>query len=218
VTRVAKILGRVMGSNFTEGGKRERSKSLKGLINKTSLRGLSTEVEQYSIQESRPLKWPVHEDSYPDLRLRALSAVSHQSEVLANKDISNFLSLLSCSLKEFWPFEGLLLEEKKQLTLVYVNYIFFRIFPKFTFLVWLLIPNYCSCKGLFLYLTTFNDKHTHTHTHTHTHSVGLPWTSDQPVAETSTWQHTTLTRDRNPCPRLDSNPQSQEASGCRHRF
>ena len=98
---MAKILGRVMGSNFTEGGKRERSKSLKGLINKTSLRGLSTEVEQYSIQESRPLKWPVHEDSYPDLRLRALSAVSHQSEVLANKDISNFLSLLSCSLKEF---------------------------------------------------------------------------------------------------------------------
>jgi hypothetical protein len=27
-----------------------------------------------------------------------------------------------------------------------------------------------------------------------THSVGLLWTSDQPVAETSTWQHTTLTR------------------------
>ena len=26
------------------------------------------------------------------------------------------------------------------------------------------------------------------------HSVGLPWTSDQPVAETSTWQHTTLLR------------------------
>jgi len=25
------------------------------------------------------------------------------------------------------------------------------------------------------------------------HSVGLLWTSDQPDAETSTWQHTTLT-------------------------
>jgi hypothetical protein len=37
-------------------------------------------------------------------------------------------------------------------------------------------------------------------------SVGLLWTSDQPVAETSTWQHTTLTRDRHPCPRRDSNP------------
>jgi len=24
-------------------------------------------------------------------------------------------------------------------------------------------------------------------------SVGLPWTGDQSVAETSTWQHTTLT-------------------------
>ena len=27
------------------------------------------------------------------------------------------------------------------------------------------------------------------------HWVGLLWTSDQPYAETSTWQHTTLTRD-----------------------
>ena len=31
------------------------------------------------------------------------------------------------------------------------------------------------------------------------HSVGLLWTSDQPDAETCTWQHTTLTRDRHPC-------------------
>jgi hypothetical protein len=41
------------------------------------------------------------------------------------------------------------------------------------------------------------------------HSVGLLWTRDQLVAETSTWQHTTLTSDRHPCPRRDSNPQSQ---------
>ena len=34
------------------------------------------------------------------------------------------------------------------------------------------------------------------------------WKSDQPVAETSTWQHTT---DKHPCPRWDSNPQSQQA-------
>jgi hypothetical protein len=40
-------------------------------------------------------------------------------------------------------------------------------------------------------------------------SVGLLWTSDQPVAETSNWQHTTLTTDRYPCHRWDSNPQSQ---------
>jgi hypothetical protein len=39
-------------------------------------------------------------------------------------------------------------------------------------------------------------------------SVGLLWTSDQPVAETSTWQHTTLTTDRHPWPRWDSNPRS----------
>jgi hypothetical protein len=47
------------------------------------------------------------------------------------------------------------------------------------------------------------------------HSVGLLWTSDQPVAETSTWHHTTLTTDRHPCPRRNSTPQSQQASGRR---
>ena len=39
--------------------------------------------------------------------------------------------------------------------------------------------------------------------------------NDQLVAETCTWQHTTLTTDKHPCPRWDSNPQSQQASGRR---
>jgi hypothetical protein len=47
------------------------------------------------------------------------------------------------------------------------------------------------------------------------HSVGFLWTSDQQDAETSTSLHTTLTRDRHPCPRRVSNPQSQQASGSR---
>ena len=47
------------------------------------------------------------------------------------------------------------------------------------------------------------------------YSVGLIWTSDQPDTETSTWLHATLTTDRHPCPRKDSNPQSQQASGRR---
>jgi hypothetical protein len=46
-------------------------------------------------------------------------------------------------------------------------------------------------------------------------SVGILWTSDQLVAETSTWQHTTLTTDRHQCPRRDSNRQAQQASGWR---
>ena len=50
------------------------------------------------------------------------------------------------------------------------------------------------------------------------HSVGFLWTSDQPDAETSTWQHTTLTTDRHPCPRHDSNPQFQQASGRRPTY
>ena len=44
-------------------------------------------------------------------------------------------------------------------------------------------------------------------------SVGLVWTSDQLDAETSTWQHTTLTRDRYPCHQPGSNPQPQQANG-----
>ena len=47
------------------------------------------------------------------------------------------------------------------------------------------------------------------------HSIRLLWTRDQCFAETSTWQHTTLTTDRHPCLRWDSNPQSQQAIGRR---
>jgi len=39
--------------------------------------------------------------------------------------------------------------------------------------------------------------------------------SDQLVLETSTWQNTTLTRDKFPCLRRDSNTKSQQASGLR---
>ena len=45
------------------------------------------------------------------------------------------------------------------------------------------------------------------------HSVGIFCTSDRPDAETSTWLHTTLTTDRHPCLRPDSNPQSHQARG-----
>jgi hypothetical protein len=41
------------------------------------------------------------------------------------------------------------------------------------------------------------------------HSVGLLWARDRAVVETSTWQHTTFTRDKRPRPWRDSNPQSQ---------
>jgi hypothetical protein len=37
-------------------------------------------------------------------------------------------------------------------------------------------------------------------------SVGLLWTSDHLVAETSTWQHTTLTTDTYPCPLVGFEP------------
>jgi len=47
-------------------------------------------------------------------------------------------------------------------------------------------------------LLIIEDSRPHSYT---PHSVGLLWTSGQPDADTSIWQHITLTRDRNPCPR-----------------
>jgi hypothetical protein len=52
--------------------------------------------------------------------------------------------------------------------------------------------------------------------HTDTpHLVRLPWTSDQPDEETTARHHSTLSRDRYPCPRRNSNSQFQQASGHR---
>jgi hypothetical protein len=45
--------------------------------------------------------------------------------------------------------------------------------------------------------------------------LGLLLTSDQPDTKTPIWEHTTLTRDRHPCLRRDSNSQSQQANGGR---
>jgi hypothetical protein len=45
------------------------------------------------------------------------------------------------------------------------------------------------------------------------HLVGLLWTDDQLNAESSTWQHATLSRDRQSFTLRDSNPQSQQAKG-----
>jgi hypothetical protein len=42
------------------------------------------------------------------------------------------------------------------------------------------------------------------------HSVRLLWTSDRPVAETSTWPHTTIKRDKHPCPLARFEPASPQ--------
>jgi len=46
-------------------------------------------------------------------------------------------------------------------------------------------------------------------TDTHTYTVGLPWTSDRPIAETSTWQHTSATWDGCSCTTRVSQPSIQ---------
>jgi hypothetical protein len=81
------------------------------------------------------------------------------------------------------------------------------------------IRNYCIRCEWALYIYTYTHTHTYIHSiaqhllvgkglliigallsHSETsQSVGLLWTSDQPDAGTTKWQHTTLTRDRHPC-------------------
>jgi len=80
---------------------------------------------------------------------------------------------------------------------------------------------------LFLYLLLTRDEvlFTHymlggycctwSHSVTLTQSIELLWTRDRPVAEISTWQQTTLTKGRQPCPVRNLNLQSQKASGRR---
>jgi len=47
------------------------------------------------------------------------------------------------------------------------------------------------------------------------HLVGLLWVSEQPDTETTTWQHTTSTR-QTYAPQWDLSPQSQQVTGYRH--
>jgi len=50
------------------------------------------------------------------------------------------------------------------------------------------------------------------------HLVGLLWTSDSLIAETSTWQYTTHTTGRHACLRRDSNPNSSKRAAADPRL
>ena len=106
-----------------------------------------------------------------------------------------------------------------------------------SYVVWVYLYAYVYIHLSHMYVCPYTHTHTHTYfppvvqeplmsqglliikalrSHSDTpHSVGLFWTSDQPDSKTSTWQHTTLTTDKYPCPWRDSNPRSQQASGRR---
>jgi len=83
---------------------------------------------------------------------------------------------------------------------------------------------FCYCRGCrcFVFGATAPSGPGHPHsrgfwiTHNDTpQSAGLLWTSDQFVAETSTWQHTTITTDTTSMPPVGFDPQSEQASGRR---
>jgi hypothetical protein len=84
------------------------------------------------------------------------------------------------------------------------RFLFIKCLRRYLFL-WLESPQWATASSLSML---------HNHTRFDTpHSVGLLCTKDWLDAETSTWQHTTLTGDRYPWPWQESNPQSQQASG-----
>jgi len=91
----------------------------------------------------------------------------------------------------------------------YEQYLTYRYFSYSDFYLFIVGAESHCCVGL------HSKTHTHSLTNTHTHSVGVLSRGDRAVAKTSTWQHTALTRDRYPCLRKDSNPHSQQSSGCR---
>ena len=74
---------------------------------------------------------------------------------------------------------------------------------------------FCFWRNILQWATTSSFTRFLDHTQRHITVGRTPPTSDQLVAKTSIWQHTTLTTDRHPCLRWDSNPQSQQASGGR---
>ena len=66
------------------------------------------------------------------------------------------------------------------------------------------LPIHCRCRELLLNMITLNVAYA---------LVRTPLDEGSARPPTSTWQHTTFTRDRDPCLRRDSNPQTQQASG-----
>ena len=98
-----------------------------------------------------------------------------------------------CNLKQ----ENMLQSQGEMLVMCHI--------PKYIFFIWHDSPPV----GQGLLIHEVSRPHSHT-----PHLVGLLWTSDQPITEISTWQHTQQTDIHAP-PWWDSNPQSQQASGRR---
>ena len=130
-----------------------------------------------------------------------LSPMKHVSVVL--NDIS-FRTLLESG----WFLHGVTIRCTKQLVTTKLIFLYFFFYRRYNPL-WVCIHRPLAgfkpprIRG---FLITHNDA---------PQSVGIPWTSDQYVAKTSTWQHTTITTEKHPCPQWDLNPRSQQASGRR---
>jgi hypothetical protein len=81
--------------------------------------------------------------------------------------------------------------------------------PLLSLLLWPPLPTQCRCTGLLLHLIALDCTYIHTLplSLSLSLSVGLLWTRIG-----FRRQHTTFTRERNPCPRRDSNSRSQQSN------
>ena len=68
---------------------------------------------------------------------------------------------------------------------IYIYVYLFVCFP--------VVTTHCGCINLLVFEVSWSHNDA-------PQSVRILWTSDQSVAETCTWQHTTLTTDKHPCP------------------
>jgi hypothetical protein len=108
--------------------------------------------------------------------------------------------------KRYWP--RVVGDRWQKLPYASINKVLFPV--TFRTLNNLLIRTLKFFRGLGLLIPEVSKSHLDT-----PHSVGLLWMSEQTIAETSTWQHTTLTTDRLTLPQRVSQPQSQQRSGRR---
>jgi hypothetical protein len=126
---------------------------------------------------------------------------------------SVFVFALRCllSVGPYWLVtgKGILIDCCIQSSFFFPPFLLFFFFRKFTslYLRMVGVDGYCcTLSHSVTHARTHTRAHAHactrarthahacTHTHTHAHSVGLLWPIDPPVAETSTWHHTTLTK------------------------
>ena len=136
------------------------------------------------------------------------SITAPPNNLICNKSIQWYLTVYSCiiswyrSMQTAWKISGrtphMCYSHLITPTVTPDNYKFCR-FSKYGGWFSLLLAHFFHDSTALVGINLPTDEVSRSHSNT-LHSIGLLWKGDQPDAETSTWQHTTLTRNRHPSP------------------